>query len=588
MVAVSVNPTFSPLMSAPAHFTRGVLAERVRMNREVLLRGIDVAVLQRVYAETHDGWFAEPEFCGQYIDAALAAYRATGEAEWRSRAGAVVEAIITHQRADGYLGTYHSGLEFDSFSVWNQQFTMMGLLTYFEHTGDARALQAAERCADFVRMRFLAPGGPDVIDAMNSGIQHSSILLEYLRLYHLTGRQEFLDFALFIVGRWEASSLRLISGPNRSPGMAVDAVGCQKGVEMLICYRGILALYQATGDMQYLQAVQAYWQCVRNTQIGPTGNGTIAERWWYQGNTPIALTNDLHPNENCVAVSWMQLSAALLAQSGESCYADEFEKTLYNHLLGAQAADGSDFSYYQGLIGCKVHRTPESWYSCCRYRGLKMLAHLGEWAILHSADGPVIALFADVTARVPVGETMVALCQETDYPRSGQVRITVRPDQNTAFTLRVRKPAYCPHIAVTVNGQPLADLPEAHGFLCITRAWTAGDVVELDLTLPVTVRQARIDDDYQSALIMYGPLALAIDSRYGTPVGATQVAVAGNTLPLEAQNSSPDTWTPIVRFHTPGTVSGVPTPITLVDYASAGSQQPGYDKLQVWIPVAPK
>lgn len=587
MVTSAPTPLFSPCNSAPVRFTGGVLGERVRKNREVLLRGIDTGRLAHVYAETHDEGYAEPEFCGQYIDSALAAYRATGETEWVSRAGAVVESIITHQRADGYLGAYHPGLEFACFSVWNQQFTMMGLLAYFEATGDARALQAAVRCAEFVRTRFLAPGGPDIADAVNSGIQHSPILEEYVHLYRLTGERVYLDFALFIAARWESSGMRLVSGPNRYPGGAVESISCLKGVELLICYRAILALYQATGDAQYLTAVQAYWQSVRDSQIGPTGNGTVAERWWFQGNTPIALTNDLHPNENCVAVSWMQLSAALLAQCGEARYADEFEKTLYNHLLGAQAQDGSDFSYYQGLEGWKIHQTPDTWYSCCRYRGMKMLAHLGEWIILSSADGLAIPLFAPIEARVPVGETVVGIRQETDYPRNGQVRITVHPDRPTPFTLRIRKPAFSPQVALTMNGRPCSALPEERGFLCITRTWTADDVVALEVTMPVTVRRARIGDSRDSALTTYGPLVLATDSRYGTPLGATQVAIREEIRPLEPLMPPPGSWTPIVCFQTPGQIAGTPAPVTLVDYASAGSQNPGHDTFQVWIPEAP-
>ena len=299
---------FLPLLSSPARFTRGILAERTRANLDGLLRRIDVSVMQRTYAQTHDGWFAEPEFCGQYVDSALAAYRATGDAELLARAGAVVAAIISHQRADGYLGTYHPGLEFDSFSVWNQQFSIMALLTYYEQTGEARALAAAVRCADYLRASFLKPGGPDLLDAINWHIQHSCILIEFVRLYRLTGNAAYREFAEYIVARWDQSAMALVAGPLRNPRHAIDAVGSPKAVEVLICYRGILDLYLATGEDRYLAAVLNYWQHVLDTQIGPSGNGSISEIWWWLGRAPLALTNDLHPNENCVAVAWMQLS----------------------------------------------------------------------------------------------------------------------------------------------------------------------------------------------------------------------------------------------------------------------------------------
>lgn len=586
MASTVVSKRFSPLLTAPAHFTRGILAERTRANLDGLLRRIDVGVMQRTYAETHDGWYAEPEFCGQYVDSALAAYRATGDTELLARAGAVVEAMIAHQRADGYLGTYRPGLEFDSFSVWNQQFSIMALLTFYEQTGEGRALSAALRCADYLRAAFLAPGGPDLLDAVNWHIQNSCILIEFVHLYRLTGNEDCLKFADFMIARWDDPAMALVSGPLRHPHHAIDAVGSPKALEVLICYRGILALYHATGETRYLNAVRNYWQHVLDTQIGPTGNGSIAEIWWWLGKAPIALTNDLHPNENCVAVAWMQICAELLACSGHARFADEFEKTLYNHLLGAQALDGSDFSYYQGLEGRKVHKTPASWYSCCRYRGMKMFAHLGEWAVLSSAEGPVIALFAALTARVPVGAQQVDILQETDYPRTGRVTISVRPECAAAFTLRIRKPGFCPEVMLTVNGASQPACPVEDGFLCLTRTWSAaGDTVALDLTMPVTSRQATIQDDRESVLTTYGPLVLAIDSRYGTPLGATRVDGAGAMLPLTPQEPDGNTWTPIVRFTTPGTIADAPAPVTLVDYASAGSQNPAQDKFQVWVPI---
>src|ERR1019366_527442 len=68
-------------------------------------------------------------------------------------------------------------------------------------------------------------------------------------------------------------------------------------------------------------------------------------------------------------------------------------------------------------------------------------------------------------------------------------------------------------------------------------------------------------------------------------LGATRVDYAGTPLPLTAQTPDGATCTPIVRFTTPGTIAGAPAPVTLVDYASAGSQNPAHDKFQVWVPI---
>jgi len=76
---------------APAHFTRGILAERTQVNVDQVLRRIDVTMVQRADAETHASWFAEPEVDGQYVDCKVVAYRATSDQELLVRVGAVVD-----------------------------------------------------------------------------------------------------------------------------------------------------------------------------------------------------------------------------------------------------------------------------------------------------------------------------------------------------------------------------------------------------------------------------------------------------------------------------------------------------------------
>jgi len=218
-----------------------------------------------------------------------------------------------------------------------------GLLAWHAVTRDANALRCARRCAGYIISNFTRRGGPDLLRAGNQGIQHSCILPQIAQLYALTGDRAHLEFCDYIVRRWEASNLRLLSGADR-----YFSIGCLKAAEMLICYQGLVELYRVTRRKAYVEAAVKYWHCILRTQIGITGNGSISETWWMVGGRPALLTNDIHPNENCVAVCWMKLSNYLLTHSGDAAYADQFEKTLYNHLLGSQALDGSDFSYYQG------------------------------------------------------------------------------------------------------------------------------------------------------------------------------------------------------------------------------------------------
>ncbi len=298
----------------------GILRDRLAANENGLFNRIDPEALARVYATEYDSGYAEPEFGGKYLDTAVALWHATGREKYLANARKVVDSIKANQRSDGYLGTYRRGIEFESFGIWNAQFTIRGLLSYYEATGDREALQRACRGADFLVANFTRQGGPDFLSCNNENIQHSCLLVDMARLYALTGKRSYRDFCRYIVDRWEHSNnLRLVSRAADCLGL-----GCKKAAEMLICYQGLAEYYGATGEAKYLKAAEAYWESVRATQIGPTGNGSVGECWQPDPRDSL-LRQDMNPNENCVAVCWMKLSALLLQYTGNGRYADEIE-----------------------------------------------------------------------------------------------------------------------------------------------------------------------------------------------------------------------------------------------------------------------
>ncbi len=564
--------------------TGGALAERCQRNVDNLLMCIDAGELAGVYAERHGPWYAEPEFCGHYLDTAAQVFASTAEAEVMRRAAQVVDSIVRNQREDGYLGTYERGLEFDgTFSVWNETFTVKGLLSYYEEAGDERALGAAMRCADRLAAAYMDPQGPDLFLAVNQGVENICILSQLPRLYALSGKRLYLEFARHLLERAEATALKFVSGPTGPAPL--HAIGCLKAAEMLICYAGLVDLYAVSGEEQYLEAAVAYWRMVNDSQIGVTGNGTIGECWTYVdlSRQPLSITTDLKPNENCAAVTWMKLSAALYAHTGDACYVDAMERTLYNHLLGAQALDGRDFSYYQGTRGRKVHATHPGQYSCCRYRGMNMLAHLPRYVYACSESGVVVNLYCSSQAELDVGGLAVRVRQETEYPRRGRVCLWVEPERRGRFAVWLRWPAWCKEAAVAACGE--AACGEAReGYVRIEREWAAGDRVEFEMAMAVGCRRGRAEDREVAAL-SYGPLVLALDSRYGIPIEEAQVVLEDGECRLE-EAAVGEGLTPLVRFEAPGRRRGAPVRLTLVDYASAGSVEPERDRFVVWLPVA--
>src|SRR6266508_2577036 len=89
-------------------------------------------------------------------------------------------------------------------------------------------------------------------------------------------------------------------------------------------------------------------------------------------------------------VTWLQLTWRLFRLTGESEYADEMERTVYNQLLGAQDPHNGNICYFTPLNGTKK-ATPG--INCCvssEPRGISMIPAMA-WGA--TEKGPAIALY---------------------------------------------------------------------------------------------------------------------------------------------------------------------------------------------------
>src|SRR5690606_28770352 len=77
--------------------------------------------------------------------------------------------------------------------------------------------------------------------------------------------------------------------------------------------------------------------------------------------------------EGCVTTTWLQLNFQLLSLFGDMKYVDELERTVYNHLIGAENPQTGCVSYYTPLMGAKPY---DCSITCCLSsvpRGIAMI-----------------------------------------------------------------------------------------------------------------------------------------------------------------------------------------------------------------------
>ena len=92
--------------------------------------------------------------------------------------------------------------------------------------------------------------------------------------------------------------------------------------------------------------------------------------------------------------------------------------------------------------------------------------------------------------------------------------ITVDPATATNFSLRLRIPGWCTASTVSVNATAV-DIAanNVNGYLQLTREWVAGDVVTMDLPMPVQRVRAHphVIHDIGCVALQRGPLIFCVE-----------------------------------------------------------------------------
>jgi uncharacterized protein len=304
------------------------------------------------------------------------------------------------------------------------------------------------------------------------------------------------------------------------PGQQYEAVG--HAVRAMYFYSGMADIAAETQDRDYQSAVISLWDNMVNRKYyvtGGIGSGETSEGF----GPNYSLRNEAYC-ETCSSCGVVFFQYKLNLAYHDARYADLYEQTMYNALLGGVALDGKSFCYTNPLVNterAKWHICP-----CCVGNVSRTLLMIPTWTYVKSKDALFVNMF--VGSRIHVGEvagTNVEVVQKTDYPWYGSVAITVNPEEPKTFSVYVRipnrttsklykeSPAVSGVKRLTVNGE--LHTPEIRkGYAVITREWKAGDRIELELPMEpqrITADE-RIAADRDQVAFNYGPLIYNVET----------------------------------------------------------------------------
>ena len=329
---------------------------------------------------------------------------------------------------------------------------------------------------------------------------HPLIESAMVELYRCTGNVRYLDLARTMIDRRGRGLLGegLFGAAYYQDDTPVRDAATLRGhcVRALYLAMGATDVYLETGDEVLLGALEQQWSHTIATKTYLTG-GMGCRRKDEAFGAPFELPPDHAFAETCAAVAAIMWSWRLLLATGKSRYADLIERILYNVIAAALGADGKSFFYVNTLhrrptaseFGDKATRR-QAWFkcACCPPNLMRLIASLGHYVATTSANGMQLHQYATGTIQCDWNDRSIGLEVVTDYPLSGEVAVTVVQPAGVQCALSFRRPSWCTKLAVSINGRQSNVDSDVDGYVTITRDWQVGDVVSLELAMPVRFR----------------------------------------------------------------------------------------------------
>ncbi len=504
--AVELAP--GPLMDARG-WNRGYL---LRVENDHLLHNFRVTAGLPSNAKPLGGW-EDPKcelrghFVGHTMSALGLLYGATRERAVKAKADGLVAGIAACQAKlndNGYVSAFPTEL-FDRLDkrqrVWAPFYTMhkimAGLLDVHMLAENAQALDVLVKLAGWVDGWTAAKSEEHMQEILNT---------EY------GGMNEVLYNLAAVTGddRWARTGDRFTKKIFFTP--LAERRDALKGQHMNTHVPQVIGgarRYELTQDYRFGDLSRFFFETVSQSRTYATGGSSNNEHWL---TLPDHLATEMqvssHHQECCCAYNMMKLTRHLYGWSGDARYMDYYERNLLNHRLGTIEPETGHTTYFLSLApgAWKTTCTEDETFWCCTGTGVEEYAKLNDTIYFHDDEALYVNLY--FASRVHWKERGVRVRQTTRFPETDRTVLTVEETPATAWTMRLRIPGWTTQAnRISLNGKPLEVAGTPGSYLTLTRAWKAGDKVELTMPMHLTAEPLREDPTRQAFL--YGPIVLA-------------------------------------------------------------------------------
>lgn len=422
------------------------------------------------------------------------------------------------QEEDGYINTYYTltGLDkrwtvMDKHEMYCAGHMIEAGVAYYNVTGKRTLLDVCIRMADHM-MSLFGPGKRDWVPG------HEEIELALVKLYQATGEKKYLDFSEWLIdergkglGANEGKPWNAEYHQDDKPVREMTDIAGH-AVRAMYLYCGMADVAAYTGDQGYIDALGRLWDDVVLKNMYVTGG--IGQSAHNEGFTEdYSLPNLTAYCETCASVGMVLWNWRMNQFTGDGKYVDVMERSMYNGALAGISLDGDRFFYVNPLESLGNHHR-QAWYgcACCPSQICRFLPSIGNYIYGVSDDAIWVNLYIGDKADVRFGGKNLTLTQETRYPWEGAVKLTVGTRSAVKADMRLRIPGWCKSYVIKVNGAEVNPEIES-GYAVLPGRWKDGDVIELDMDMPVELVAAdpRTKEDGGMRAVQRGPLVYCIE-----------------------------------------------------------------------------
>lgn len=444
--------------------------------------------------------------------------------ELEKKADQWIDKFAAAQQPNGYINTFYTltGLDkrwsnMDKHEMYCAGHMIEAGVAYYKATGKRKLLDVCIRMADHMMNTF----GPDKRHWVPG---HEEIELALVKLYQVTGQENYLNFANWLLeergygygskgdeGEWDPIYYQDDKPVREMTDIAGHAVRC------MYLYCGMADVAAIKRDSGYIAALNRLWDDVvlRNMYI----TGGIGSSRHNEGFTEdYDLPNLDAYCETCASVGMVLWNQRMNQLTGDSKYVDVLERSMYNGALAGISLAGDRF-FYVNPLESKGNHHRQAWYgcACCPSQISRFLPSIGNYIYGTSKEAIWVNLYIGNSTEIQAGKNHITLKQETDYPWNGKVKLTVSSTTPLNKEIRLRIPGWCKQYTLAVNGQQQM-APVEKGYAVVQKEWKDGDEISLHLEMPVEIVEAdsRVKQNTGKRAIQRGPLVYCMEETDNT------------------------------------------------------------------------